>query len=262
MTVLSRSNSRKINPQELEQRVKKMYREVALHPDVSYHFEMGRALAERLGYPPEILDRIPSAAIQSFAGVGYYFDLYPIQKGEVIVDLGSGSGMDVFYAATQVGSSGEVIGLDMTIEQLEKSRHLKNKHGFPQTFFIENYIEQPSVLSNCIDAVISNGVINLSSQKDKVFAEAARILKAGGRLMISDIVSTQSLPEKISCNVSLWAACIGGAITESEYISLIENAGLKVIAVRENPYQFLSKGAQGATREYGIKSISVLAIKQ
>ena len=86
MTVLSKSNSSKINPQELEQRVKKMYREVALHPDVSYHFEMGRTLAERLGYPPEILDRIPSAAIQSFAGVGYYFDLYPLRKGDVVVD--------------------------------------------------------------------------------------------------------------------------------------------------------------------------------
>ncbi|MEM1328903.1 MAG: methyltransferase domain-containing protein [Bacteroidota bacterium] len=251
----------KFNAQELEQRVKDMYREVALHPEVTYHFEMGRALAERLGYPSEILDQIPSEAIASFAGVGYYFDLARLKAGEVVVDLGSGSGMDVFYAATQVGQSGEVIGLDMTLAQLNKANQLKQRHHFAQVDFLESYIETPPIVSGCADAVISNGVINLSSRKDQVFQEAARMLKTGGRLVLSDIVSTTKLPESISCNVSLWAACIGGAIPESEYLALIKAAGLKVIQVKENPYQFLSKGAKGATAKYGIKSISVLAVK-
>ena len=258
---LMKAINNQVNAQELEQRVKKMYREVALHPEVTYHFEMGRALAERLGYPTEMLDKIPQEAIASFAGVGYYFDLAQIQEGEAVVDLGSGSGMDAFYAALQVGAKGEVFGLDMTPEQLEKSTSLKEQYHFPQTYFIENYIETPSFVSNSIDVVISNGVINLSSQKDQVFDAAARILKPGGRLAISDIVTTVQLPENISCNVSLWAACIGGAIPETDYLSLIESAGLKVIEVNENPYQFLSKGARGATEKYGIKSISVLAVK-
>ena len=261
MTLLP-SFHKKINSQELEQRVKKMYREVALHPEVTYHFEMGRPLAERLGYPVETLDKIPQEAVDSFAGVGYYFDLAKLKEGEIVVDLGSGSGTDAFYATTQVGKNGEVLGLDMTPEQLEKSRHLKSQYGFHQTFFVENYIEKPSILTNCIDVVISNGVINLSSQKAKVFSETARILKPGGRLAISDIVTTTKLPESISCNVSLWAACIGGAIPETEYIALIEAAGLKVKKVKENPYEFLSKGAKGATKDYGIKSISILAIKE
>lgn len=250
------------NTQELEQRVKAMYREVALHPEVTYHFEMGSALAERLGYPSEILNQIPGEAIDSFAGVGYYFDLAQLKAGDVVVDLGSGSGMDAFYAATQVGLQGKVIGLDMTLAQLDKANQLKQRHHFTQVDFLESYIETPPIVSRSIDTVISNGVINLSSRKAQVFQEVARILKTGGRLVLSDIVSTSRLPESISCNVSLWAACIGGAIPETEYLALIEAAGLKIIQVKENPYQFLSEGAKGATATYGIKSISVLAVKE
>lgn len=239
-----------------------MYRAVALNPAERYHFEMGRNLAERLGYPAGALDRVPAAAIDSFAGVGYYFDLARLKKGEAVVDLGSGSGMDAFFAANAVGPQGEVIGLDMTPEQLHKSRDLQHQYRFSNIHFLESYIEEPCIVSNCIDAVISNGVINLSSRKEQVFREAARILKPGGRLVLSDIVTTKPLPEKISCNVSLWAACIGGAIPETRYLDLIEAAGMRVRIVRENPYAFLSKGAQGASRDYGIKSLSILAVKE
>lgn len=255
----TRSN---VNREELELKVKKMYREVALHPEVTYHFEMGRALAERLGYPSQILDNIPSSAIDSFAGVGYYFDLAQLQNGENVVDLGSGSGMDVFFAALQVGDRGEVIGIDMTTEQFNKAEGLSKQYNFKQVVFRNSYIESIPVVSGSIDAVISNGVINLSSEKEKVFQEAARVLKTGGRLALSDIATTVKLPENISCNATLWAACIGGAMQIDEYYALIERAGMKVVKVKENPYQFLSNSAKGATKDYGIKSISLLAIKQ
>ncbi len=251
-----------VNKEELKLKVKKMYREVALHPEVTYHFEMGRALAQRLGYPSQILDNIPSSSIDSFAGVGYYFDLAQLQKGESIVDLGSGSGMDVFFAALQVGDRGEVIGIDMTTEQLNKAERLSKQHNFKQVVFRNSYIESIPVVSGSIDAVISNGVINLSSEKEKVFQEAARVLKTGGRLALSDIATTVKLPDNISCNATLWAACIGGAMQIDEYYALIEGAGMKVIKVKENPYQFLSNSAKGATKDYGIKSISLLAVKQ
>ena len=113
-----------VDTRELESKVKAMYRDVAEQPEAEYHFEMGRPLAERLGYPPDVLDRIPGGAIESFAGVGYFFDLAALHEAETVVDLGSGSGMDVFFAATQVGSRGRVIGVDFTVEQLDKARRL------------------------------------------------------------------------------------------------------------------------------------------
>ena len=261
-TMKTISKQSKVNKRDLEQRVKDMYKKVALHPEVEYHFEMGRKLAERLGYPSSILDQIPKKAIDSFAGVGYFFDFAQLKKGEVVVDLGSGSGLDVFFAALKVGENGEVIGIDMTQEQLDKSMTLSIDGGFKQVTFREGYIEELPVKSNSIDCVISNGVINLSSDKEKVFQEAARVLKTGGKLVLSDIVSKVELPENISCDATLWAACIGGAMQEDAYKQLIEEAGFEIKNIKENPYSFISKSAQGATMEYGIKSISLLAIKE
>lgn len=254
--------TKKVNQKELENKVKDMYKKVALHPEVEYHFEMGRDLAERLGYPSKTLNKIPKEAINSFAGVGYYFDFAQLQKGEVVVDLGSGSGMDVFYAALKVGKTGEVIGIDMTKEQLEKSSILSEEAGFNQVKFHESYIEKTPINSNSIDAVISNGVINLSSQKAKVFQEAARVLKTGGRLVISDIVTEVKLPENISCDATLWAACIGGAMQIDTYKQLIESAGLEIQKIKNNPYAFISNSAQGASQQFGIKSVSILAVKK
>lgn len=246
----------------LELKVKKMYRDVALNPEGEFHFEMGRALAERLGYPSRTLDRIPEPAISSFAGVGYYFHLADIAPGEFVVDLGSGAGMDAFYAALATGTYGKVLGIDMTEEQLEKSILLALQNGFHQVNFTRGYIEDLPVKDGVVDAVISNGVVNLSANKEQVFKEVARVLKSGGRLAFSDIVSGEELPANITCNATLWAACIGGAVTGATYLQMIEEAGLKVMQMEDNPaYQFLSNSAQGATTQYGIKSVSILAVK-
>ncbi len=157
---------------ELEARVKDMYRHVAEEPDGDYHFELGRSLAEHLGYPAEVLDRIPDQSIESFAGVGYFFDLAELAGGETVVDLGSGSGMDVFFAATQVGDEGEVVGIDFTESQLEKARRLAEAAGFAQVDLREGRIEDLPLEDASADCVISNGVINLAPDKGKVFAEA------------------------------------------------------------------------------------------
>ena len=170
--------------------------------------------------------------------------------------------MDVFLAALKVGKAGEVVGVDMTEEQFLKSDKLSVDGGFNQTMFIESYIEEVPAINNSVDAVISNGVINLSSEKEMVFKEVSRVLKPGGRLVLSDIVTTVELPENISCNATLWAACIGGAMQIDAYKNLIEKTGLQIQKVKENPYAFISDSAQGATKRYGIKSISLLAIKK
>lgn len=251
-----------LDTQELEQRVKEMYREVAEDPHKEFHFQTGRALAERLGYPAEELDAIPSAAIDSFAGVGYYFDLAAIQPGETVVDLGSGSGMDSFLAARQVGSDGRVIGIDMTEAQLEKATGLGAEAGFANVEFRHAYIEQLPVEAAGADVVISNGVINLSPEKAKVFAEAARVLRPGGRLAIADIVTSTQLPVGVTCDASLWAACIGGAMQRDDYGEAMERAGFRIDDVRENDeYRFVSERADDATRKYGVKSVSILAVR-
>lgn len=255
------ASKKQLDKDALEKKVKSMYRDVALNPHDEYHFEMGRSLAERLGYPAETLDKIPNESIESFAGVGYYFDLLELKEGETVLDLGSGSGMDVFYAAHQVGDSGKVIGIDMTEEQLTKSTNLADKHNYKNVSFENAHIELLPIENESVDAVISNGVVNLSADKQSVFQEAARILKPGGRLALADIVTSVELPENISCDATLWAACIGGAAEFKEYIDLIESAGLKVVQVKENPYRFISENAQGATDQFGIKSISICAIK-
>ena len=131
----------RINVAELEQKVKSMYRDVALNPHGEYHFEMGRALAERLGYNPAELDKIPSEAIDSFAGVGYFFDLAQIKEGETVVDLGSGSGMDLFLASLKAGDTGKALGVDMTDEQLQKAGRLKEQKSFKNVSLHKSYIE-------------------------------------------------------------------------------------------------------------------------
>ena len=250
------------DPKELEAKVKAMYRSVAEDPHGEFHFEMGRALAERLGYSPADLDRIPAEAIESFAGVGYYFHLAAIEPNETVVDLGSGSGMDTFIAALKVGPGGKVIGVDMTDEQRAKAERLRDRDGFRNVSYVKGYIEEAPLPDGVADVVISNGVINLATDKGKVFREAARLLKSGGRFAISDIVTAVQLPETIVCNSTLWAACIGGAAQQDNYRRQIEAAGLRLAALADNPqYQFISDNAKGAATKFGVKSISLLAVK-
>jgi ubiquinone/menaquinone biosynthesis C-methylase UbiE len=236
---------------------------VALEPGREFHFETGRALAERLGYPSHDLDRIPAAAIDSFAGVGYFLDLAAITPGELVLDLGSGSGTDSFLAATSVDPDGGVIGVDMTRAQLAKARALARADRFNAVEFREGHIEQPPVGRESVDCVISNGVINLSPDKAAVFAAASAALRPGGRLALADIVTAEQLPEGVTCDAALWAACIGGAMQRDRYRDAVEAAGFQISTSRDNPeYRFMSERAENATQKYGVTSISLLAHKR
>lgn len=251
-----------VDRDDLESRVKAMYARVALAPDAEFHFEMGRGLALRLGYAPADLDRVPAEAVQSFAGVGHHFDLAALREGETVLDLGSGSGMDSFVAALAIGPKGSVVGIDMTAEQRDKAERLRDRDGFARVRCLAGYIEDIPCADSSFDAVISNGVINLSSDKRRVFGEIARVLRQGGRMAISDIVSERQLPESIVGNATLWAACIGGAAQQESYRALIEAAGLEILAVRDNPqYVFTSDNARGACETFGVESVSILARK-
>jgi arsenite methyltransferase len=252
--------SAQLDTAELEQRVKRMYEEVALEPEREFHFETGRPLTERLGYRSEQLDHIPAAAIDSFAGVGHFLDLAEIAPGETVLDLGSGSGTDSFLAALAAAPDGCVIGVDMTDAQLAKARALATADGVMNVEFRGGYIERPPVEDGTVDCVISNGVINLSPDKPAVFAAAARALRPGGRLALADIVTSTRLPEGVTCDAALWAACIGGAMQRDDYRAAIEAAGFTIETWRENPqYRFVSERADSATTKYGVTSISLLA---
>ena len=253
----SATTARQLNRRELEQRVKQMYQEVALEPEREFHFETGRPLAERLGYPPKQLDKIPAKALESFAGVGYFLDLAALEPDDAVLDLGSGSGTDSFLAALIAAT---VVGVDMTHEQLDKARRLAEQQEVSNVEFRQGYIESPPVAESAFDCVISNGVINLSADKPAVFAAAARALRPGGRLALADIVTAQQLPEGVTCDAALWAACIGGAMQRDRYREAIEKAGFAIEAWRDNAeYRFVSERADNATQKYGVTSVSLLA---
>jgi len=236
-----------------------MYREVANETARNLHFPTGRALAEALGYPADLLDGVPGGAVTSFAGVGYHLELARLLPGERVLDLGSGSGMDAFAAALQVGPLGSVTGIDITPEQLAKAQRLGRDR---RVTFLRARIEELPFEDGRFDAVISNGVINLSPDKPAVFAEAARVLRPGGRLALSDIVTDRPIRARTVEQADLWAACIAGAGQRDVYVREIAAAGLDVEALGENPaYGFTSERAQRTSAKYGARSISLLARK-
>ena len=250
-----------VDRDQLEAKVKDMYRQVAEEPRGEFHFELGEPVALRAGYDPDRLAEVPRGAVESFAGVGFFFDLADLQDGEIVVDLGSGSGMDVFYAAGLVGPSGRVIGIDFTPEQLEKARALARQAAATYVEFREGRIDALPLPDASVDCVISNGVINLCPDKKAVFAEAARVLRPGGRLAIADIISERALKEAIVRNADLWASCIGGAAQQDLYVQAIESSGFAIGQLRVNAYEFISERARNASATYGVKSISVLATR-
>jgi SAM-dependent methyltransferase len=250
-----------VDPEALRAEVRAKYRAVAVDPGRSYHFHTGRPLAARLGYDSVVTDALPDEAVESFAGVANPFALRTLAAGERVVDVGSGAGFDSFVAAAQVGDGGRVVGADMTAEMLAKSRATAATLALANVEFREGLAERLPVEDGWADVVISNGVINLSPDKAQVFAAAARLLRLGGRLAVADIVTEQQLTDSIIANADLWASCIGGAAQEDQYGEAIEATGLRIATVRRNPYEFVSTQARNASGTYGVKSISLLAIK-
>jgi arsenite methyltransferase len=195
-----------VDPAQLREQVKRKYREVAIDPRGDYHFHTGRPLARRLGYSDSVVDAMPDAAVESFAGVANPFSIQPLAAGERVVDAGSGAGFDCFIAAHQVGREGRVIGVDMLDEMLARSRAAAQQMGLEQVEFRQGLIEEMPVEDGWADVVISNGVINLCADKKQAFQEIWRVLRPGGRLQFADIANSKPVPESAMHNVDLWTA--------------------------------------------------------
>lgn len=183
--------------------------------------------AERLGYTAEELKKLPETVVNAAAGCGNPHAIAGLKEGEKVLDLGSGGGIDVFIAAQNVGPSGKAVGVDMTDEMLDLARKNAEEIGLSNVEFRKGDIEDLPCDDSEFDVIISNCVINLAPDKDKVFREAYRVLKPGGRIAVSDIVTKGVLPEKIRKNLDSWASCVSGAIPVDEYLGKLGAAGFE-----------------------------------
>lgn len=186
--------------------------------------------AASIGYSRIEIESIPASAIMGL-GCGNPTALADLQEGETVLDLGSGGGMDVFLAAQRVGRNGYVIGVDMTPEMVDRARRAARFHGYENVEFKVGEIENLPVESDSIDVIISNCVINLSPDKAAVYQEAFRVLKPGGRMLISDLVTEGELPDQIKRSFAAWAECIAGALEREAYLETIRRAGFQDVAI-------------------------------
>lgn len=180
-------------------------------------------------YPLSELDTLPEEVTGLSLGCGDPITLASLQPGQTVLDLGSGGGIDCFMAARKVGNTGHVIGVDMTPQMLERARANQERMGYANVEFRLGEIEHLPVADNSVDVIISNCVVNLSPDKPQVFREAMRVLKPGGKLALSDIVTDGPLPQEIKDSLSAWAGCVAGALDVKDYLSSLEAAGFEKI---------------------------------
>jgi SAM-dependent methyltransferase len=202
-------------------------------------------------YPDELLATVPDDVANFSLGCGDPISLAALQPGQTVLDLGSGGGLDCFLAGKKVGPTGHVIGVDMTPEMLEKARANATRMGVTNVEFRHGYLESLPVEDASIDVTISNCVINLSPDKAKVFSEVFRVLKPGGKLAVSDIVTDGPLPEAIKQSLSMWAGCVAGAVDAKDYIAMMEAVGFTDIVV--TPTFFDKETVDEAIRGVGDK---------
>jgi SAM-dependent methyltransferase len=203
---------------------------------------MGETISRKIGYTDRELKQVPEGANLGL-GCGNPLAFASLKKGDVVIDLGSGAGVDCFIAANSVGAEGRVIGIDMTNEMIGKARENALKGNYSNVEFRLGEIEKLPVADKTADIVISNCVINLSTDKPRAFQEAYRVLKPGGKLMISDIVLLKELPASIKGHVEAYVGCIAGAVLKSEYIDYIKAAGFDDVMILEEssyPVEFIA----------------------
>ncbi|MFQ5796371.1 MAG: arsenite methyltransferase [Candidatus Bipolaricaulia bacterium] len=243
-----------VSEKEIKQAVKEAYTKVAQRADCCGTAGCGSSgtYLTQIGYSAEELTTLPEGAMDTAAGCGNPTALAELCAGEVVLDLGSGVGIDVFLAAEKVGPAGKVIGVDMTEAMVEKARANAVEMGVEHVEFRLGEIEALPVEDESVDVIISNCVINLSLDKDAVFRETFRVLRSGGRMMISDIVTQGEIPEEIRNSLASWAGCVAGALDQSVYLNKIRDAGFKEIQVVKEA---------GPLGQFPVYSIGVRAIK-
>lgn len=236
--------------------VRDMYSDVALNPGKTFHFPTGRLACLFVGYPAEQLDALPATAVESFAGVGYPFAAGAIGAGDMVLDVGSGSGTDALLAAT-LSQCGTVYALDLTDAMREKLARNAQAMGATHVKPLDGNAEEIPLPDASVDVVTSNGVLNLVPDKPRAFREIARVLKPGGRLQISDIALEQPVSDKSRADPKLWAECVVGAVREDDYLALLREAGLHCEVIRRQDY---FSGSVSADTRRAAKALGAHAI--
>ncbi|MFA4980929.1 MAG: arsenite methyltransferase [Candidatus Omnitrophota bacterium] len=224
--------------------------------------DQAKDISKIVGYSDSEINAVPEGANLGF-GCGNPVALASLKEGDVVLDLGSGAGFDAFLAAQRVGKTGRVIGVDMTPEMLAKAKENAKKGKYTNVEFRLGDIEKLPVEDDSIDVIISNCVINLSPDKEEVFKDAYRVLKAGGRLMVSDLVLAKDLPQEIKDSVEAYVGCLAGAIKKEEYLCCIEQAGfqdIKIISESSYPVDAMFDDLEAA--QDAIVSVKVAAVKK
>ena len=227
--------------------VESMYTAVAVNPGQGFHFPTGRVATEYVGYPAALLDQIPSAAIESFAGVGYPFASVVIRAGDTVVDIGSGSGTDLLIATLLVGPEGRAIGVDMTEAMREKAKANAEIARRPDVQLLDGNAEELPLRSGSVDVITSNGVINLVPDKRRAVQEMYRALKPNGWVQLADIVVEDLPSEACRAQPQLWAECIVGATTQTDYLAMFVEAGFTQVE-HLNDLDYFAASASASTR--------------
>ena len=218
--------------------------------------DLAQGISQKIGYTDEELKAVPEGANLGL-GCGNPVALASLKEGETVLDLGSGAGFDCFLAAGKVGEPGRIIGVDMTPEMIEKARENARKGSYSNVEFRLGEIENLPVADNSVDVVISNCVINLAPDKQRIFAEAYRVLKPGGRLMISDLVLLKELPDLIKNSVEGYIGCLSGAIMKDEYMDAVEAAGFQGVEIVDETYFPIECMANDPTAKTLIKNLNI-----
>lgn len=232
---------------EIARAVRQMYTDVASEPSRAFHFPTGRPACLFVGYPEDWLDPLPETAVESFAGVGFPFRAEAVGPGDTVLDIGSGSGTDTLIAAGLAGPQGRAIGLDMTPAMLDKLRANVARAGTVNVEALEGHAEAIPLDDGSVDAVTSNGVLNLVPDKAAAFAEIFRVLRPGGRAQIADIVVAKPASEKARSDPKLWAECVVGAVVEEDYLDLFRQVGFADVTVLR-AFDYFAGSASADTR--------------
>jgi arsenite methyltransferase len=250
-----------VDPEALRTEIRVKYAEVATNPDGRFHFHTGRPLATKLGYPAAILTALPDSAIASFAGVDNPFSAGHIPVGARVLDLGSGGGFDCFVAAELVGPTGQVVGIDMTTEMLDRSRREASRLGARNVEFRAGILEQLPVDDEWADVVISNGVLNLVADKVLVLLEALRVLRPGGVIQFADIAVGKRDSAAARCDIELWTDCIAGGLSLDEWADAISAAGFVSVAIGPPTDTFAGAAGETRARTYQVFGHTFRAVK-
>lgn len=222
---------KEMSPNEIKEAVKEKYGKVAKEPCATFNFPVGKEFALKVGYPKDILDKLPQSMYESFTGANNPQPFVELKKDEVVLDLGCGAGLDLYFYAKAVGENVKIYGLDISEDMAAKAKANMSMAGIKNVEVKCGHSDSLPFQDNFFNIAASNGIYNLSPDKEKVMREVFRVLKPGGRTVFCEIVLKDKLSEDLRKNIDDWFRCIGGALPEKDFIALLEKAGFRNIEV-------------------------------